>query len=181
MKKIITHIYSVLPLLVIIGLVIIFLTYTYKTSNNQAQKLSLQESQLRKEVKILTNRRESILQEISKIANNEAFIELSKKKKELNLQEKEINSKLNLIEIDRNKYILTLKLKQSHFTLNLSKHIKDSVNAVEFNVAVDKDLYEDLDIGDDLFKSFREGSFWTEGSIGSWSITVTDKKVVKRE
>lgn len=49
------------------------------------------------------------------------------------------------------------------------------MNAVEFNIVVDKRFYDDINVNDELLKEFRGGSFLTEGSIGNWKITVIDK------
>jgi len=38
------------------------------------------------------------------------------------------------------KYMLKLRLKQSHLSLSIKKHIKDAVNAIEFELPVDQEF-----------------------------------------
>lgn len=76
------------------------------------------------------------------------------------------------------RYILKLRLKQSHVTLDIGKHLKDEMNAIEFELPVDKVLYDSVTTGSSLLDEFRKGSFFTSGSIGSWEITVIDKRIL---
>ena len=71
-----------------------------------------------------------------------------------------------------------LEMKQSHFTLDIGKHLKDAANAVSFPIEASKEFYEGVTEGTVLSDEFRKGSFWTEGSIGSWTITVVKKQIV---
>lgn len=82
------------------------------------------------------------------------------------------------IEPGETKYFLTLNVAQSHFTLSLSQHMKDAMNSVDIEIMVDKDYYDSLEIGDSVNDDFRWGSFISSGSIGSWDITVSDKREV---
>jgi hypothetical protein len=73
--------------------------------------------------------------------------------------------------------IIVVELKQSHFTLDPGKWIKDSMNKVRFRLPVSADFYDTVQIGDDLLqKRFRWGSLFTEGSIGSWHLKVVAKE-----
>lgn len=74
-------------------------------------------------------------------------------------------------------YVVVLNIKQSHFTLDLSEHIKDAMNDVDISVPVSEDFYNSVDIGDVIDDSFRMGSFIMKGSFGSWDITVKDKYI----
>lgn len=74
------------------------------------------------------------------------------------------------------RYVVYLKLKQSHFSLNLMKHAKDAMNAVVFPMEVSKDFYDRVHVGESILEEFRGGSLLTEASIGSWEITVKSKK-----
>lgn len=77
---------------------------------------------------------------------------------------------------DASAYNVKLKLYQSHFTLDIGKHIKDASNAVEFNWQVPGNVYNEMKVGDDLVKDgFRAGSFWLKGSAGSWHLKVLEK------
>lgn len=75
------------------------------------------------------------------------------------------------------KYIVVLNIKQSHFTLDISTHLKDEMNDLDLPIMVDKEYYDSVEIGTVVDDSFRAGSFWMEGSIGNWEITVKDKYI----
>jgi hypothetical protein len=76
------------------------------------------------------------------------------------------------------KYVLTIEIKQSHFSLNPFEHIKDSINKTEIKIPVDKEYYDSVSIGDNLIKKkFRAGSFIINGSIGDWELNVTNKEI----
>lgn len=75
-------------------------------------------------------------------------------------------------------YIMKFKLKQSHFSLDISKHIKDSANAIEFEMEVGKAYYDAHSIGDRVVDEFRTGSAILYGSFGDWRMTVVSKKVL---
>lgn len=77
------------------------------------------------------------------------------------------------------KYILRLKLKQSHFSLDISKHIKDGMNAIEFEIAVDKEYYQAHQIGNQVIDKFRAGSAVLYGSFGNWKMTVVSKRIIE--
>jgi hypothetical protein len=77
------------------------------------------------------------------------------------------------------KYILKIRLKQSHFSLSIKKHIKDAINAVEFELPVDKDFYDSVSEGTELVDKFRFGSFVLYGSFGDWKMTVKEKEIRK--
>lgn len=93
----------------------------------------------------------------------------------------ELESKLKELKIydsgQKPKYVLTLHLKQSHISLSISKHIKDAVNAIDFELPVDKEFYDKVKVGDDIVDEFRMGSMLLRGSFGSWKMSVKDKKV----
>ena len=77
----------------------------------------------------------------------------------------------------KTKYILKLRLKQSHFSLSIKKHIKDAVNAIEFEIPVDKEYFDSVEKGSEIVDNFRFGSFVLYGSFGDWEMTVKDKIV----
>lgn len=76
------------------------------------------------------------------------------------------------------KYVLTINIKQTHFTLDIREHLKDTMNDISIQIPVDKEYYDCVNVGDTIDDSFRMGSFIFKGSFGSWKITVTDKKIV---
>lgn len=75
------------------------------------------------------------------------------------------------------KYIITFNIKQSHFTLDLSQHLKDEMNDISIQIPVDKEYYDSVEIGDTIADDFRVGSLIMQGSFGNWDITVEDKTI----
>ena len=75
------------------------------------------------------------------------------------------------------KYILKIRLKQSHFSLSIKKHIKDAVNAIEFELPVDKEFYDSVSEGTELVDKFRFGSLILTGSFGDWEMKVKNKEI----
>jgi hypothetical protein len=75
------------------------------------------------------------------------------------------------------KYVLGIKLEQSHFTLDITEHMKDAMNAIEFEIPVDKEYYNSLSVGEEIVDDFRVGSFLFNGSLGDWKMTVEHKHV----
>ena len=53
------------------------------------------------------------------------------------------------------RYIVTIKISQSHMTLNLWQHIKDDANAITIEIPVDKQFYNDVSVGKVLNNKFR--------------------------
>ena len=80
---------------------------------------------------------------------------------------------------DKERYIITLQIKQTHFSLDISAHMKDEANKTKIQIPVDKAFYDKVDEGDVLDESFSSGSFWFKGSVGSWEIKIIDKKILK--
>jgi hypothetical protein len=73
--------------------------------------------------------------------------------------------------------ILKIEISQSHFTLNIGQHIKDAANAFEFEVPVSQEFYDKAVVGEDIEEKFRAASFWIGGSIGSWHVRCTGKRI----
>ena len=90
------------------------------------------------------------------------------------LQEKETSEK---IRVGEERYFVILKIEQTHFTLDLEEHLKDSMNTLEIPFPVDKEFYDSVDKGTIIDDSFRSGSFLMKGSIGNWKISVIDKYI----
>jgi conjugal transfer/entry exclusion protein len=95
--------------------------------------------------------------------------------KDVSELDKELDHKKALVE-DRVVYLVTIELKQSHFSINPLKHIKDSMNAVEFQFPTNKEYYDSLSVGEKVLEEFRSGSFLMEGSFGDWNVTVLKKE-----
>lgn len=98
-----------------------------------------------------------------------------------NLKEEREYIQENLTEIKEenniNKYIVTFEIGQSHFTLDIGTHLKDSMNKLELDVMVSKEYYDSVEVGTIINDDFRVGSFLMAGSIGSWKVKVSNKRV----
>ena len=90
----------------------------------------------------------------------------------------ETSKKLNNYTSQKNpRYILRIKLKQSHLSLDIREHLKDAMNAIEFEIPVDKDFYNSVSVGTKITDEFRVGSFVLNGSIGKWNMIIIGKDV----
>jgi hypothetical protein len=124
--------------------------------------------------------------------------EITQKKKELKLIHQETKSlveqrnshqmevegfekKLNEVRIltsGRNpRYILKIRLKQSRISLDISKHMKDAINTIEFELPVDKEFYDSVQVGTKITKKFRTGSFILNGTWSDWTMTIKEKSI----
>ena len=106
--------------------------------------------------------------------NNEEVENLKKENAALVTQVKALKEVVNT---KGPKYMLKLRLKQSHLSLSIKKHIKDAVNAVEFELPVDKEFYDSVSEGTEIIDKFRFGSMVLYGSLGDWEMTVKEKYV----
>ena len=75
------------------------------------------------------------------------------------------------------KYVLTLKVKQTHFSLKISEHLKDSMNAIEIQILVDKEYYDSVEVGQNIADEFRMGSFVFRGTFGNFKVSVIKKEI----
>lgn len=120
----------------------------------------------------LKNEKYNIQQEINTLNNsniqvkNEAF-KLNEKLKELKIYDSGKTPR----------YVLKIRLKQNRFSLDIGEHMKDAMNAIEFELPVDEEFYNDVSIGTTITDQFRAGSFLLKGSFSSWNMTVTDKNI----
>lgn len=98
----------------------------------------------------------------------------------LQLQRSELDSVANYIEglrTGKTRYVLSIKGKQSRFSLDLGEHAKDAMNAFTFDIPVDAAFYKSVSIGTELVDDFRSGSFIMNGSFGSMTLTVINKRI----
>jgi hypothetical protein len=93
---------------------------------------------------------------------------------ELKAQLQELNAAQSAKKV---RYILKIRLKQANFSLSIKKHIKNAVNAIDFELPVDKDFYDSVSKGTEIVDKFRFGSFVLYGSFGDWEMTVKDKEI----
>lgn len=54
-------------------------------------------------------------------------------------------------------YVVTFRIKQSHFTLDIGEHLKDSMNEITFEVPVNKAYYDSVSVGDTINDDFSYG------------------------
>lgn len=77
------------------------------------------------------------------------------------------------------RYIVTLEIKQTHFTLDVFEHIKDAANTIKIEIPVDKQFYDQVGIGTVINNKFRTASLILYGSFGNWKISIVDKRTIK--
>ena len=136
--------------------------------------LSSCESQqdVQSDIERLKNERTTIQQEVQNLSS----LKNSKQKEIASLNEK--LKELNIYNSGKTPhYILKIRLKQSRVSLDIGEHIKDNMNAIEFELPVDKDFYNSVSVGTKITDEFRVGSFILNGSFGSWDMTVKGKVV----
>lgn len=136
--------------------------------------LSSCESQqdVQSDIERLKNERTTIQKEVQNLSG----VKNSKQKEIASLNEK--LKELNIYNSGRTPhYILKIRLKQSRVSLDIGKHIKDGMNAIEFELPVDKDFYNSVSVGNKITDEFRTGSFILNGSFSSWDMTVKGKVV----
>lgn len=133
---------------------------------------SEKEQDLQSDIAFLKKEKTSLKSDV----NNLYFDKLSK-----TAEIDSLNEKLRILKIYESgrepKYVLKLQLKQSHISLSVSKHIKDAMNKVYFEIPVDKDFYNSVQVGTKLVDNFRTGSFIMSGSFGDWVLTVKGKEI----
>ena len=103
--------------------------------------------------------------------NSEELERLQKENADLKAQVQLLNA------AKKHKYILKIRLKQANFSLSIKKHIKNAVNAIDFELPVDKDFYDSVSEGTEIVDKFRFGSFVLYGSFGDWEMTVKGKEI----
>ncbi len=83
-----------------------------------------------------------------------------------------------VIEDSSTRYILELRLRQERFSLNPFSHMKDAMNAIEFEIPVDKEFYDSVKEKQDIVNDFRSGSFIMEGTWSDWTLKVIKKRTI---
>ena len=73
--------------------------------------------------------------------------------------------------IDSKNYVIVLHVTQTHYTLDITEHIKDSMNTVDIPMPITKEFYDSVNVGDIINDDFRVGSFVVKGSFGKWKIS----------
>ena len=129
--------------------------------------------------KILSEDDKSYIETIKQLKEKQNSVEnqISKKNKELNNINKKIQEYEKVLEGNA-KYIMKINISQSHFTLDISEHLKDSMNEIEIYVETSKEFYDKYNVGDIIADDFRVGSLIFKGSFGNWEVKVADKQIV---
>lgn len=76
--------------------------------------------------------------------------------------------------------VVTFKIKQSTFSLDIGEHLKNEMNKQFLQLPVDCDFYKTLSVGQELHNQFKMGSFIFNGDFSRLKITVHDKKIVQK-
>ena len=135
---------------------------------------SCEDSKVTQDEVINLRRERSILRESVRALS----LEKQSLQKEIESLEKVLSERRAFVSSGKEpKYILTLKLKQSHVSLDIGKNIKDAANAIEFEIPVDKEFYDSVSEGIEIVDDFRVGSFIINGSFGRWKMTVVGKDI----
>ena len=110
---------------------------------------------------------------------NEDVAKLEFEIAQLEAERDRLNEEILNTKIDNGlaKYVITFNIKQTHFTLDLGEHLKDTMNDISIEIPVDKEYYDNVEVGDVIDDSFRMGSFIWKGSFGNWKITVESKDI----
>jgi predicted RNase H-like nuclease (RuvC/YqgF family) len=106
--------------------------------------------------------------------------EIQNRVTEANKLQQEASDLLKLARAEKQgkaKYIVTLEGRQEHFSLSLKQHLADESNTWVIDIPVDREYYDQLKEGQRLEDSFREGSFFLKGSLGSNVLTVKKKRI----
>ena len=74
-------------------------------------------------------------------------------------------------------YILTLEIKQATYTLSVSEHIKNSINAISLQIPVSKKFYNSVSVGTRISNDFKYGSLVFNGDFSELRVTVKDKQI----
>ena len=110
---------------------------------------------------------------------NEDVAKLESEIAHLEAERDRLNEEILDTKIDNGlaKYVITFNIKQTHFTLDIGEHLKDTMNDISIEIPVDKEYYDSVEVGDTIDDSFRMGSFIWKGSFGNWKVTVESKDI----
>jgi hypothetical protein len=129
-------------------------------------KINSRPEEIRKEIEQLSIKRNNIVDILGK-----KYLDLSDIMSRINSARQE----LDIINMERQKiYLVCIKLKQKRIDdVDIVNRLKDEMDSVEFWIAVDKRLYDNINKGDSLFK---EKTLAFKQVIYNWEITIKDKK-----
>ena len=91
---------------------------------------------------------------------------------------RDLRTEKNILQNGRTpKYIVKFQIKQGTFTLDPWEHIKNSMNAIEVEIPVDRDYYNALKINQDLTDAFKWGSLIMDGDFSNLHMRVVGKRI----
>ena len=92
----------------------------------------------------------------TKTVTNEDFTKLESEITQLEAERDRLNEEILNTKIDNGlaKYVITFNIKQTHFTLDIGEHLKDSMNDISIEIPVDKEYYDNVEVGDVIDDSF---------------------------
>lgn len=76
-------------------------------------------------------------------------------------------------------HMVELEFRQRSFTLSVSQHIKDAMNAFSIVIPTTEEFYNSVREGQELGSKFKGASFLVNGNIGSRVVTVKRKYIVE--
>lgn len=124
------------------------------------------------DIEKLRKERSDIINDISKLESIERI-----KRNTLTSLNEELKV-LNILKSGKTPvYIVEFKLNQSRFSLDITEHIKDSMNEITFEIPVDEQFYNSVSKGTKIVDEFRSGSLLLSGSLSSWNMVVINKNI----
>lgn len=122
---------------------------------------------------------DTIVSKSQRKSYNKEVVQLKERIKELHEEIRYLEEKKTSLKAENSieEYIITVEIRQKHYTLDFTEHIKDKINAIEIDIPVTKEFYDSVNVGDVLNDTFRMGSFIVHGSVGKWEITIINKEV----
>lgn len=148
-------------------LVLLAIAYTFVVAVSCETK-----DDVKSEIRLLNERRSELRNEVASLNSHVRNLKIESER-----LTNDVNYKNALANHKPVKYILRVKLKQSHFSLDVGDHIKDAMNAIEFDIPVDKEFYDHCSEGTELVDEFRMGSFIMNGKFGDWKMKVVSKRI----
>lgn len=103
---------------------------------------------------------------------------LSSSISQLETEIRDLRTEKNILQNGRTpKYIVKFQIKQGTFTLDPWEHIKNSMNAIEVEIPVDRDYYNALKMNQDLTDAFKWGSLIMDGDFSNLHMRVVGKRI----
>lgn len=97
---------------------------------------------------------------------------------QLEAEIRDLRTEKNILQNGRTpKYIVKFQIKQGTFTLDPWEHIKNSMNAIEIEIPVDREYYHALSLNQDLTDAFKWGSLIMDGDFSNLHMRVVGKRI----